>query len=411
MLIDGHSVFRVGPTAEVDAGDRARLIERRIDLLLASPDQIAPAVVEVLPDDEGTAVTVAGVTVVVVTQEDADDNLTTVDSLADSWAESLDTALTSAAARRRSPVTSFLTQVRAAFTAAFVRLFDATLDAVPRVLAAVLVLILFGIAARLVRGLLSLLFRSGYFEPTVGNLVRQLVYVGIWVAGVLAAMAALGFDPQTVVAGLGLTSLALGFGLRDIVSNYISGVLLLAMRPFRLRDWIEVGGTEGTVQQIDLRATHIRTFDGQVVLVPNGEVFSGKIVKNTAPLLRTRVVVPLPYDTDLDYAVEVAAPVVAAVPGVVDNPMPKARIGDLGSGGADLTILYWADPNTTSLLDLGDHVRREVVAALRAAGIRLPNPEVRYVVQEQEPPGSNVRPADETREAPEGVPSTRQQSA
>ena len=393
VLLDGSMIFRVGPIEEVSAADRAKQIERRIDLLLASPDQIGPATVEHLGPDHVATIMVAGVPIVVVTQEDADDNLTTVDDLAATWAATLDADLARAAERRHTTLTRFLAQVRAAFNGAFVRLFDAVTSIVPQVLASLLVLLFFGLAARFVRGALRIVLARSQVDPTISNLIRQVVFLGLWLSGILAATAALGFDPQTVVAGLGLTSLALGFGLRDIVANYTSGMLLLAMRPFKIGDSIQVDDTEGTVQQIDLRATHVRTFDGQLVLVPNADVFSSKIVKNTAPLRRTRVDIPLPYDTDLDRAVEIAGPVVAEVPGVLANPVPSARIGELKPDGAELTIFYWADTTVTSLADLGDQVRREVVAALRAAGVRLPDPEARLVVRDRDPASAIGRTA------------------
>ncbi len=79
---------------------------------------------------------------------------------------------------------------------------------------------------------------------------------------------------ESVATVLGLGSVAIGFALKDILSNLVSGVLLLVMRPFEIGDQIVIGETERTVEQIELRATQIRTYDGRLVLVPNGEAFT-----------------------------------------------------------------------------------------------------------------------------------------
>lgn len=349
VLIDGREVFRVGPLDEIDAGERARLIQRRIDLLLASPDQIGPARVEP-PDPAGErAVTVAGVPVVVVTEEDAADNVATVDALAAEWATALDRELGRAAERRQTTLARFIAEIRAAFAAAFVRLYGTMSSLVPRFLAAVLVLALFALAVKVARAVLGFVFARAGINPTVKNLIRSLVAVSIWTAGALAATAAFGFDPQTVVTGLGLTGLALGFGLRDIVSNYVSGVLILVLRPFALGDWIAIGDTEGTVEEIDLRATKIRAFDGALVLIPNGDVFTSRIVKNTEPVRRSSVQVPLAPGADLDRAVTVA--------------------------------------RRSDVLATEDAARRAAVDALRAAGIEPPTPGVRVVAAAPPGPG------------------------
>ncbi len=377
VLIDGREVFRVGPAGEVAASERARLIQRRIDLLLASPEEIGPARVEPPGPDGERQVSVAGVPIVTVTEDDADDNVTTVNELAASWAADLDRELGAAADRRQTTLARFITEIRAAFAAAFVRLYGTMVGLVPRLLAAGLVLGLFWLVSRLAGWVLRFSFGRTDFNPTFENLVRSVVAVSIWATGALAAAAAFGFDPQTVVTGLGLTSLALGFGLRDVVSNYVSGVLILVLRPFALGDWVAIGETEGTVEQIDLRATKIRTFDGAVVLIPNGDVFVSRIVKNTDPVRRTDVRIMVAPDADLDRAVSVVLQAVGAVPGVLGDPLPSVRVAELRPDAAVLEARYWTDSRATDVLATADAARRAGVDALRAAGVELPAPGVR----------------------------------
>jgi len=144
VRVDGRSVFRVGPTEELEAAARARQIERRMTTLLETPDAIGRAQVERTGEDGSErAVTVAGVPVVTVTQTDDDDNLASIDVVAAQWAAAVDSALLRAAEARLAPGGRFVAEVRGAIEAAFARLSESTLRIIPRILAALLVLGLF----------------------------------------------------------------------------------------------------------------------------------------------------------------------------------------------------------------------------------------------------------------------------
>src|SRR5690606_22039946 len=137
-----------------------------------------------------------------------------------------------------------------------------------------------------VRALMKKVVRRLANDLTVENLVRQVSYYAVWVLGIIVAASAFGLEPSTLATGLGLTSLALGFALKDILSNFVSGLLILTLRPFQLGDQIIIGETEGSVERIELRATQIRTYDGRRVLVPNAETFTSRVTNNTAAPIR-----------------------------------------------------------------------------------------------------------------------------
>lgn len=130
---------------------------------------------------------------------------------------------------------------------------------IPQAFAALLVLGVFWLLAIGACWLMRFVFRHLTDDLTVENLIKQPTYYAIWTIGLMVAVDALEFDPQAVATGLGLVGLALGFALREIISNFVSGVLLLTLRPFELGDQIIVGDTEGSVERIELRATQIRT--------------------------------------------------------------------------------------------------------------------------------------------------------
>lgn len=387
--LDGRVVFRLGPTADMDAEARARQVERRMAALLEQPQAIAPARVEISGDDQrDRLITVAAMPVVTVTQADAEDNLTTVDVLSTQWAGAIDRALQQARERRLGWGGRFIAETRSAIETAFARLYESILRVVPRALAAVLVIMMFWGIAAAVRRLMRLVFQRIVDDLTVENLIEQVAYYAVWVLGLIVAVDALGFDPETVVTGLGLTGLALGFALRDIISNFISGVLILALRPFRLNDQIDVGETEGNVERIELRATQIRTYDGRLVLVPNAEVFTSRITNNTAsPIRRGSVTVFLGYDSDLEVVQAVIRNAAQAAEGVLPQPPPSVRVRELGPDDIEIEARFWTDSRRSDVVGTASAVRRGLVAALRAAEIALPDPAVRLIV-----PETGIRP-------------------
>lgn len=381
VRVDGRPLFRVGGADTIPAVERAARIERRVMTLLETPRALAPAQVQSSGTDGDRVVTVAGVPVVTVSRTDAEDNLTTVDALSTQWARALDVALARAATRRLSTGGRFRAEVQGSVQAAFSRLAESAITIVPRVLAALLVIGLFWLLASGVRWLLRVIFRRVVEDRTVENLIKQIAYYAIWALGLMLAVDALGFQPQTVVTGLGLTGLALGFALKDIISNFVSGLLILTLRPFELGDEIVVGETEGNVERIELRATHIRTYGGRLVLVPNAEVFTSRITNNTAsPVRRGGVKLYLGYDVDLRRASEAAQDAALRTTGVLGEPAPSVRIQDLGQDDIGIELRFWADSRRSDFVATQSAVRAAVVDALREAGIPLPDPDVRHIV-------------------------------
>ena len=379
VRVDGRAVFRVGEAGGSSAAERARQIERRLNTLLETPAALVPARSE-RSGDTARVVSVAGVPVVTVTPTDAADNLLSPEVLAAQWARSLDRVLLRARDRRTTAWGRFTAEVQASVQAAFARLIESAIRIIPRVLAALLVVGLFWALAAGVRLLMRALFRRVVDDLTVENLIKQFTYYAVWTLGLIVAVDALGFDPQTVVTGLGLTGLALGFALKDIISNFVSGILILTLRPFRLGDQIIVGETEGAVERIELRATEIRTYDGRLVLVPNAEVFTSRVTNNTAsPVRRGDVQVFLGYEVDLRAVSALVQAAAQGADGVLAEPPASVRVRELGQDDIVLEARYWADSRRSDYLDTASAVRAAVVDALRGAGVGLPEPDVRFL--------------------------------
>lgn len=365
VRLDGRSLFRVGPLEDQAASERARQIERRLQTLLENPDAIAPAVIERSAENGNVRIiSVSGVPVVTVTQNDADDNLASVDAVAEQWSVAIDRALERAGGRRLSPWGRFTAETQGAVETAFRRVGESALQVIPRALAALLVIGVFWGIAIFTRWFMRLIFHYVLNDLTLENLIKQIAYYAVWTLGIIVAIDALGFDPETVAAGLGLTGLALGFALRDILSNFVSGILILMLRPFEIGDQIVVGETEGSVQRIQLRATQIRTYDGRVILVPNAELFTSRVTNNTAaPVRRGGALVHLGYDSALDHAIDVIRAATQATEGVLEAPAPSVRVRELGQNDIIVEARFWADSRRSDFVLTSSAVRRSIVLA------------------------------------------------
>ena len=145
------------------------------------------------------------------------------------------------------------------------------------------VLIVFGfwVVGLVTQELVRRLGERNNLDPDLINLMRQTVGTGLILVGITVALGTVGINVSALVAGLGLTGFALGFAFKDVLSNLLSGVLVLMYRPFRRGDWIVVSGLEGTVVQIDLRYTTLDTTDNQI-LIPNSTLFTNPITVRKA---------------------------------------------------------------------------------------------------------------------------------
>lgn len=379
VRVDGRSLFRVGAAGETSAATRAAQIERRLTTLLQNPQAIAPAVVQV--QNETRVITVAAVPVVTIAASDAQENLTDIDALAAQWAQSINAALTRGRENRETRFGRFSSEIQASVETAFARLLESAITIVPRFLAALLVIGLFWAIAAGVRALMRIIFRRIVEDLTVENLIKQVAYYAVWALGLIVAADALGFDPQTVVTGLGLTGLALGFALKDIISNFISGILILILRPFELGDQIVVGDTEGSVERIELRATQIRNYDGRVVIVPNADIFTSRITNNTTnPVRRGSVEMFIGYDSDLRTAIKIMETAAQTAEGVLEEPKASVRIHELGADDIILEVRFWTDSRRSDFVATTSNVRENVIEKLKTAEIGLPNPAERKLV-------------------------------
>ena len=257
------------------------------------------------------------------------------------------------------------------------------LTLLPSVIAALVVfavgLYLASIIRRLVRR--SLERRTKNAQPI--NLLSQLAY---WLVVILVAAISLqmvGFNLTAFLAGLGIAGITIGFALQDVSKNFIAGLLMMIQQPFEIGETIEVGGYIGKVKAIDLRATQIRTADGRLVLIPNGDVIITPITNfSQAESRRVEISTGVAYDSNPETVRQTALDAISGVPGIQSEPASEVLFQNFGSSTLDLTIYFWITTSQTNVAAAKDAGLKAIKGAFDEKQIDMPYPtQTVYLVQ------------------------------
>lgn len=364
VLVRGQPIFQVGSLGDLTARERAAIINRRIASLLAQADSIEPVSVQTDRDRQIATLQVNNRVLLTVTAQDAADFGVSVDELAARWAGQLNRALD------RPPLALDVGQ---RLYGTVRELVQALIGNLPSLIGALIVVLLTWIIALVVRHGFRVWAERTEGDSSTEVLIGRLGYGGVWVIGSAIALGILGIDFAALLGALGLTSIAIGFSLRDILSNYFSGVILLAARPFRINDQVVIGDYEGTITQIRLRATTLQTYDGRMVYIPNQKVFAASIINNTASLKRrSSVFVGIDYGENISHARAVILEALGAIAQIEPSPAPEVLVTELGTSTVNLEIRFWVDSRRLSFLHTTSLTAQAIKEALEGAGIEMP---------------------------------------
>jgi small-conductance mechanosensitive channel len=241
---------------------------------------------------------------------------------------------------------------------------------------ALVVLVLFLVVASGVRRAVLRVFRQRS-RPDLAAMLAGAARWGVIGLGLLIVATIIfpSISPADLLSTLGIGSIAIGFAFKDILQNWLAGLLILLRQPFRQGDQIIVGKHEGTVEHIEARATLIKTYDGRRVIIPNSAVYTDAVTVNTAfPLRRSQYDVGIGYSDDIDLACEIIVEAVRGVEGVADDPSPEAFAWELAGSTVDIRVRWWTHSKRSEVVHVQGRVIRAVKKALSEAGIDLPFP-------------------------------------
>ncbi len=210
----------------------------------------------------------------------------------------------------------------------------------------------------------------------VGDSISKVVHYTVLGFGIMVALAVAGIDLSNFALLAGALGIGIGFGLQNLVNNFVSGLILIFERPIQLGDTIEFGTWIGTVRRIGIRSSTVRTFDGAEVIVPNGSLISSEVVNWTLSdrLRRIEVSVGVAYGTDPQRVLDILLDVVAKHDNVLQHPQPLALFVGFGDSSLDFKTLFWTS-NFDDWLRIRSDVTVKINQAVTEAGIEIPFPQ------------------------------------
>lgn len=243
-----------------------------------------------------------------------------------------------------------------------------------KVVVALLVLIVGKWLAGMVRKAVRRGMERGKVDPTLIGFLSNIVFYLLMVAVVIAAVSQVGIQTTSFVAVLGAAGLAVGLALQGSLSNFASGVLIILFRPFKVGDFVEAGGVSGTVDEIGILATQMRTPDNKGVTVPNSQIMGAHIVNfNAFDTRRCDMSFGIGYQDDIDRAKAILADIVAKDPRCLTDPAPTLAVGALGESSVDILCRPWvkASDYWGVYWDMQETVKKR----FDAEGISIPFPQ------------------------------------
>lgn len=259
-------------------------------------------------------------------------------------------------------------------------LWDFTID---HLIPAIVVGFVFWLLYRVIHGVVRRALNStSRIDVGVQQLVLKTLRTIVIAFAAITVLGQLGINVAALVAGLGIAGIAIGFAAQDTLQNFIAGVTILVDRPFRVGDNIELQDTFGTVDEITLRSTRVRTLDNQMAILPNAMVISEKIINHT--MLNTlRIVIPfgIAYKESPEEARTVVMGLIDGDPRLHPDYAANVVVTSLGDSSVDMQLrLYLKDPSLE--VPVRFEYQEKVFEALKAAGIEIPFPHLQLFIDE-----------------------------
>ncbi|KDA04024.1 hypothetical protein HOC_01761 [Hyphomonas oceanitis SCH89] len=248
----------------------------------------------------------------------------------------------------------------------------------PNLVLAIIVLVGILLVARIARAIVSAAMKKAHVREALRTLAQNLIGIAAWIVGVAIALTVLlpSISPADIIAGLGLTSVAIGFAFKDVFENFLAGVIILSREKMRIGDMIECEDVYGRVENILIRETHVRETDGELVIVPNSFLFKNPVsIETDHALKRQELVVGVDYDASMPEARDALKGALEACESVSSERDAEVQCVSFGGSSIDFRLLWWTKSQPADQRGSYDEVAFAVKQALDDAGITIPFPQ------------------------------------
>ncbi len=228
--------------------------------------------------------------------------------------------------------------------------------------------------AGLLTGIAEKGMRKSRLDTTLVNFLGKLVYITLLVFVVIAALNQLGIDTTSAAAVVGAAGLAIGLSLKDQISAFAAGAMLIIFRPFKPGDFVEAAGLSGVIEEINITHTLMRSGDNKQLIVPNNEIWGSAITNyNSKPTRRIDLLIGVSYDADLRQCRTVLEQVIAKQDRILEEPQPVIAVHELGDNSVNFVVRPWV--KTADYWDVRWVLTEEIKLALDDANIGIPYPQ------------------------------------
>jgi len=257
----------------------------------------------------------------------------------------------------------------------------------PNIILALIVFAIFFFVARTIKKVVRNLTRDRRQARNLGLVLGRLAQGTTILIALFIALSIVipSLKANDLVQLLGISSVAIGFAFRDILQNFLAGILILLTEPFQIDDQIVFKEFEGTIENIQTRATTIRTYDGRRIVIPNSELFTNSVTVNTAfENRRLEYDIGIGYGDNIDEARRLILEAMRETSGVIETPASDAIVVELAGSTVNIRARWWvAPPRRADVLDLQDRVLTNIKNKLTANGIDLPFPTQQILFHDQ----------------------------
>ncbi|VYT72547.1 small-conductance mechanosensitive channel MscS [Metakosakonia massiliensis] len=243
------------------------------------------------------------------------------------------------------------------------------------IVAAIAIIIVGMIIARMISNTVNKLMRARHIDATVADFLSALVRYGIIAFTLIAALGRVGVQTASVIAVLGAAGLAIGLALQGSLSNLAAGVLLVTFRPFRSGEYVDLGGVAGTVLQVQIFSTTLRSVDGRIIVIPNGKIIANNIINfSREPVRRNEFIIGVAYDSDIDLVKRLLTEIIEADDRILKDRDMTVRLNELGASSINFVVRVWS--NSSDLQNVYWDVLEKIKRTFDEHGISFPYPQM-----------------------------------